>query len=129
MISLMLNLLVLKTQRLEELKSFYTLLGMKFILEKHGKGPQHYAAVLDNGLVFEIYPHTEQIPPEQKIRLGFLVKDTVQITQSLGLLVNHVWENGYLKATVRDPDGRAVELTQRGMLYRKGDECVDSQNG
>ncbi len=56
-----LTLLVLYSDRMEECRAFYSALGLCFAREQHGQGPQHYAAVLDDGSVFEIYP----LPPEK----------------------------------------------------------------
>ena len=51
-----LNLLVLRTPRLEEMLTFYSTLGVSFECERHGSGPQHYATTLADGLVLELYP-------------------------------------------------------------------------
>ena len=53
------SLIVLKTKNLENALKFYSALGLEFTLEKHGKGPEHYAATLDYGLVLELYPSQE----------------------------------------------------------------------
>ena len=65
-----LTLLVLYSDRMEECRAFYSALGLCFAREQHGQGPQHYAAVLDDGSVFESYPasrtphgyHTTRLP-------------------------------------------------------------------
>jgi hypothetical protein len=38
-----LNLLVLKTRQLEQVRAFYECLGVAFSRERHGNGPAHYA--------------------------------------------------------------------------------------
>jgi hypothetical protein len=50
------TLLVLYSPRLEECRRFYGDLGLCFTAEQHGQGPRHYAAVLADGLVVELYP-------------------------------------------------------------------------
>ncbi|WP_329121327.1 glyoxalase/bleomycin resistance/dioxygenase family protein [Streptomyces sp. NBC_01465] len=50
------TLLVLYSPRLEECLTFYGDLGLNFATEQHDQGPRHYAAVLADGMVFEIYP-------------------------------------------------------------------------
>jgi len=85
-----LSLLVIRCRNLELSRLFYEGLGLKFVQEKHGKGPMHYASEID-GIVFEIYPNDGQ-PPTDNIRLGFSsdeVKNDIYI----------------------DPDGRSVEIT------------------
>ena len=47
--------LVIRATRLEEVLSFFQTLGLEFVKEKHGSGPEHYACER-NGVVFEIYP-------------------------------------------------------------------------
>jgi catechol 2,3-dioxygenase-like lactoylglutathione lyase family enzyme len=89
------TLLVLYTERLEECRAFYEGLGFEFVREKHGTGPEHFAAVLPGGLVLELYPST----PERatgRARLGFAA--TVE-----SLPPGH--------QILTDPDGRTVELT------------------
>lgn len=50
------TLLVLYSPRLEACRDFYSDLGLTFAAEQHGQSPRHYAAVLSDGTVFEIYP-------------------------------------------------------------------------
>lgn len=50
------TLLVLYSPRPEECRDFYSDLGLRFATEQHGQGPRHYAAVIADGTVFEIYP-------------------------------------------------------------------------
>lgn len=50
------TLLVLYSPLLEECRRFYQGLGLDFTAERHGQGPEHYAAVLPGGMVFELYP-------------------------------------------------------------------------
>ena len=84
-----LSLLVIRCQNLELSRLFYEGLDLKFIREKHGDGPKHYAAEAD-GFVFELYPTKEWVC--DNLRLGFS-SDTVK------------------KGIYIDPDGRSVEIT------------------
>jgi predicted enzyme related to lactoylglutathione lyase len=110
-----LNLLVLKTHRLEPLRVFYSALGLSFVEEKHGSGPPHIAARVGD-VVLELYPLPPDAgPADQTTRLGFTVPDLEAALQSLasaGATVasspgNTPWGR---RVVVRDPDGRAVEL-------------------
>jgi hypothetical protein len=48
------------TDALKECRTFYAGLGIDFRLEQHGSGPEHYAATLEDGTVFELYPAASQ---------------------------------------------------------------------
>lgn len=91
-------LLVVYTGRVEECRAFYTELGLRFVLERHGRGPEHHAAELAGGAVFEIYPAA----PGRRTgaaQFGFAVDS------------RHTWpplEPGH--HTLTDPDGRKVDL-------------------
>ena len=86
-----LNLLVLRCRDIEVTRQFYEqLLGINFTLEQHGQGLPHYASILGNGLVWELYP-TQESP--DKTRLGFKLK------------------GNYVSYVVKDPDGRSVEIS------------------
>ncbi|MGW9448558.1 glyoxalase/bleomycin resistance/dioxygenase family protein [Streptomyces sp. NPDC055632] len=92
------TLLVLYSLRLEECWRFYQGLGLDFVAERHGQGPEHYAAVLPNGMVFELYPAS---PGRQTdaLRLGLAV-DGSTATPPL-MPGRHI---------LTDPDGRTVEV-------------------
>ncbi|GAA5146143.1 hypothetical protein GCM10023321_05150 [Pseudonocardia eucalypti] len=92
------RLLVLYTQRITECREFYTRLGLTFVREQHGIGPEHYAATLADGLVLELYPGT----PERAtgaLRLGFELEPGGPAEGT-----------GLAEGVHRDPDGRAVEV-------------------
>jgi len=97
---------------MEELKSFYTSLGVEFQSEKHGKGPEHYAATLSNDLVLEIYPAADGTTPDTALRLGLSVPDLGDALRALGQSGAPRQTPWGLQAVVRDPDGRTVELLQ-----------------
>jgi catechol 2,3-dioxygenase-like lactoylglutathione lyase family enzyme len=64
------NLLVIYTERLDACRDFYAGLGLTFVHERHGDGPEHFAAVLADGLVMELYPATAG-RATGRLRLGF----------------------------------------------------------
>lgn len=106
------NLLVLRTPRLEDLRKFYSDLGAKFQREKHGNGPEHYAATISDDFVLELYPILDGAIPDSGLRLGLKVDDIEKTLRSLGQTATPRNTPGGLRAVVRDPDGRTVELLQ-----------------
>ncbi|MEU8041090.1 hypothetical protein [Streptosporangium sp. NPDC049078] len=90
------SLIVIYTDQLDACHGFYSRLGLTFVKEQHGAGPEHYAATLD-GTVFELYPATSRRPATGSLRLGFTVPADA-VTLSPG---RHV---------LTDPDDRVVEL-------------------
>ena len=98
------SLVVIRCQDLTASKDFYQKLGLSFVKEKHGNGPEHYACECD-GVVFELYPN-QGMPPNDNVRLGFRVAkpDSIAIT-------SHYERDGEAVYIVTDPDGRKVELT------------------
>lgn len=112
-----LKLLVLKTTHVDRLRAFYQALGVELVEEQHGSGPLHYAAQVGNAML-EIYP----LPGEGGVadattRLGFAVEDLAEVihaAHAVGVTITSeprqtAWG---LRAVVRDPDGRSVELYQ-----------------
>lgn len=113
-----LALLVLKTRQVDALRTFYSSLGIKLIEEQHGKGPIHFAGPIGDG-VLEIYPLPEDgSVADGTTRLGFSVEGLGEIISELKArntpIVSEpkVTQWG-LRAVVRDPDGRSVELYGR----------------
>lgn len=114
----MLNLIVIKSNNLLKAVQFYELLGISFAEEQHGKGPLHYAGILHNDIVFEIYPTTKKDSTGTDVRLGFNVDD-------LNSLIETLIQKGYeiaqppksspwgYRAVVIDPDQRKVELLEK----------------
>ncbi|MBO2457469.1 glyoxalase/bleomycin resistance/dioxygenase family protein [Actinomadura violacea] len=90
-------LIVIYTSRLEECRAFYAGLGLLLRPERHGSGPDHFAAVLEDGMVLELYPAGAR-EPTGRLRLGFAA-DAAACGLEPGRRVLH------------DPDGRAVEVT------------------
>ncbi|MEY9210841.1 VOC family protein [Thermobifida halotolerans] len=87
-----LNLVVIYTERLEECRAFYAGLGLDLVAERHGSGPAHYAAVLADGAVVELYPCGDRAATG-RLRLGLTVSGAPPEPR-----------------TLRDPDGRTVEV-------------------
>lgn len=119
MAEVLLTLLVLKTRQVERLRTFYNALGIELNEEQHGKGPIHYAGRIGE-LMLELYPLPDDGGSvDTTTRLGFAVEsltEVVEAIQAIGApVVTQSQETpwGY-RAVVRDPDGRAVELYERG---------------
>lgn len=111
-------LFVLKTRQVDKLREFYSFIGIEFSQEQHGTGPLHYAGRA-GAAVFEIYPLVDQaISVDTTTRFGFSVENLAQSVERLGMAGAEIvsppksGEWG-LRAVVRDPDGRGVELYQR----------------
>jgi lactoylglutathione lyase len=109
-----LKLIVIRTMELDQLMEFYGCIGIQFKEERHGSGPRHFATDF-NGMVFEIYPAKNPEDVDRTTRLGFYVSDmnaTLSLLRINGdAVVEEPRESPWgLRAVVRDPDGRAVEL-------------------
>lgn len=103
-------LIVLRTPQLDLLKTFYQALGIDLVEEKHGKGPVHYSGKLGK-TVLELYPGEVA----DVARLGFGVENPEEVLNAIrtlgGSVVTEPTETPWgLRAVVKDPDGRAVEL-------------------
>ncbi|MFC4909998.1 glyoxalase/bleomycin resistance/dioxygenase family protein [Actinomadura gamaensis] len=92
------QLIVIYSPLMEECRAFYESLGLRFATERHGDGPKHYAAVLDDGMVFEIYPASRR-GETGALRLGFTLD---------GRSLRPPLPPG--RHLLTDPDGRTVEL-------------------
>lgn len=113
-----LNLLVIRTENPNTLKTQYELLGLKFEYHQHGSGPFHYASE-EHGLVFEIYPLTKSMKQaDNSIRLGFEIENLKQKLKELELsnfkIISGLTESEWgLTAVVQDLDGRKIELKNK----------------
>lgn len=108
-----LNLLVLRCRNIDVSKIFYEKLGFLFEEERHGKGPRHFAAEM-NEIVFELYPLAEGETVDRS-RLGFTmeVPDLAQLLQTKEIdVVSSYNFNNRLVFVVQDPDARKIELCQ-----------------
>ena len=90
------DLIVLYTDQLDACHAFYSALGITFTQERHGQGPEHYAANLD-GTVVELYPASLRRPATGSLRLG------LTLPAPAGTQPHRV--------THRDPDGRTIVIT------------------
>ncbi len=106
------NLLVLRTAKLDDLRKFYAKLGAEFCLEKHGNGPEHYAATISDDFVLELYPILDGAIPDSVLRIGLKVDDIEKTLLLLGQSATPRPTPWGLRAVVRDPDGRTIELLQ-----------------
>jgi catechol 2,3-dioxygenase-like lactoylglutathione lyase family enzyme len=111
-----LNLLVVRAIDLERTKQFYTALGLRFINERHGRGPEHFASNLGD-VVFEIYLRGEDRTFPDDTRLGFNVASLESALHAITvfhtkLIVPPAESPWGRRAIVCDPDGRKVELTE-----------------
>jgi predicted enzyme related to lactoylglutathione lyase len=118
MAAVKLNLIVLKTRQVEQVRTFYQVLGLDLTEEQHGKGPIHFAGRIGD-VVIEIYPLPNDASlVDSSTRLGFDVENVAQVIMALDSIGTCIvslpkdtpW--GF-QAIVKDPDGRSVELTQR----------------
>ncbi|MEI5668362.1 VOC family protein [Bosea sp. CCNWLW174] len=109
---MLLNLLVIRARDVDALGRFYSSLGMTFLRERHGAGPEHLACSM-GGTTIELYPSEGSIPPP--MRLGFRVDDvSSSFTEALARGAQSVssprmsqWGE---RAVIRDPEGNTVEL-------------------
>jgi predicted enzyme related to lactoylglutathione lyase len=107
------SLIVLHTNDIEAAKEFYSLLGLSFVEEQHGKGPRHYAATL-GAVVLEIYPCQGSSPPAP-LRIGFrlpCLERTLETLRSRGVRFTSEAKDSPWgrRAVVEDPAGNRVEL-------------------
>jgi catechol 2,3-dioxygenase-like lactoylglutathione lyase family enzyme len=115
MSTVLLTLLVLKTHDLDRLRRFYEALGLHFSPERHGAGPAHLAARVGE-TVLELYPLSGDAPADATTRLGFCLADLDAALARLSALAAEAPRAPASppgRVVVRDPDGRAVELSGR----------------
>ncbi len=111
-----LSLIVLKTDNVAGLVSFYSKLGLTFEEHQHGKGPVHFAAEI-NETVFEIYPLAKGgARPDDTTRIGFAIKNLDRMVLGLekeGVIIisQPKWRAWGYTAVVEGIDGRRIELT------------------
>lgn len=111
-----LNLVVLRSPDITRAAAFYSRLGLHFSKHRHGSGPEHFAAELPGGGVFELYPESDGAST-LGTRIGFRVPSVDEAIVALSDYPDAVasaprdseWGR---RAVVIDPDGHRVELTQ-----------------
>lgn len=111
-----LNLVVIRSPEIDRAVTFYQILGLAFTLHSHGSGPEHYSSEL-NGLIFEIYPLTDENQATTSLRIGFQVANVDDCFESLieigATTVSRPKDSEWgRRAVVKDLDGHAVELLQ-----------------
>jgi lactoylglutathione lyase len=96
--------------------AFYSRLGLEFNQHRHGSGPEHFAAELPGGGIFELYP-VKDGASTLGTRIGFRVPS---VDDAIGALSDYPsaivsaprdseWGR---RAVVADPDGHRVELVE-----------------
>ncbi len=120
-----LSLIVLRTQKIKELKKFYEILGLEFVREKHGDGPIHYSCKSPNSVVFELYP-TQSASDVGRNRLEFTTHQNLAdlsdaITGEYPNINHTLIFNGPSPESliVHDPEGRSVVLN-----WKKSDTAI-----
>ncbi|EGF91042.1 glyoxalase/Bleomycin resistance protein/Dioxygenase superfamily protein [Asticcacaulis biprosthecium C19] len=108
-----LNLVVLRAKDVARLGQFYEALGLSFVRERHGSGPEHLAATA-GGMTLEIYPWAQGRGTEG-LRIGFQVDDVeMRLAAALaqGATLVTAFKDGPWgpRAVVTDPEGHIVEL-------------------
>jgi predicted enzyme related to lactoylglutathione lyase len=117
--------IVLYAGELERTGSFYRTVGVPLEHEDHDDGPAHFAAEL-GGLHFAVYASPQ--PDSQRARPwrstgsdfpGFYVPSLDTVTTDLAaagirLLEEHEPMPWGCRVVAEDPDGRAVEIIERG---------------
>jgi predicted enzyme related to lactoylglutathione lyase len=117
----LLNLVVLRASVVDASLAFYRAIGLSFVEEQHGSGTIHYSCKAGNTLV-EIYPGSSGDIPDRRnagaTMLGFQVGSvdlTIENLRSIGAQIltapqDSEWGR---RAVVLDPDGRAIELSEK----------------
>jgi lactoylglutathione lyase len=116
MSSVTLNLVVLRSHDMARAAAFYSNLGLVFRQHRHGSGPEHFAAELPDGGVFELYPVADNASTVAT-RIGFRVPSLEHAVAALsdfpGAIVSAPRDSEWgRRAVVADPDGHRVELVQ-----------------
>ena len=110
----MLKLVVIRATDIEKLAQFYSVLGLSFTKQRHGKGPEHLSAV-QGETVFEIYPARGDGDLTGSTRLGFSVKSLSAVIRRLRemnveILTEPTPSEFGVRAVVKDFEGYKVEL-------------------
>ncbi len=112
------SLLVVRTADIEAALAFYRALGLSFVQEQHGAGPQHYSCDL-GGLIFEIYP-TRAGETSDLTMIGFAVSsldETLANLRALGVepISPPKTASWGRFVNVKYGDGRVVQLTENSI--------------
>ena len=103
--------------------AFYRALGLELADEDHGEGPVHFAAELGS-VHFAIYPAQEPGRARERrsggsVFPGFYVQSLDRAAEALArigtpVLTGHQQMPWGCRIVAEDPDGRAIEINQRG---------------
>jgi len=105
-----LSYIVLPCADLERSREFYEALGLKLVPEQHGSGVKHYSSDV-GGVILELYPSAANL--NLGLQLGLVIPDLSRVVEALGSRWRTVTMNesgGVATVTVKDPDGRRLEL-------------------
>lgn len=110
-------LVVLRSPDLARAAAFFTKLGLRFAMHRHGSGPEHAAAELPGGGVFEIYPLGTETVSTLGTRIGFRVPSVDAALAALsdypGCMLTPARDSEWgRRAVIQDPDGHRVELIE-----------------
>ena len=110
-----LNLLVLRAADTVAVVRFYAALGIEFVKEQHGSGPEHYSGKAGSALL-EIYPLGNGAVTTG-IRLGFsvpaLAASIAAAVEAGGKLISPPQSSSWgQRAVLSDPEGHKVELLE-----------------
>jgi lactoylglutathione lyase len=115
LLSVSLNLVVIRSSDVDRAVQFYNRLGLRFHRQQHDGGPEHYSTQIGN-TVFEIYPLSREGESSIGVRLGFVVdslSDVLSKMREVGVKVISQPEKrewGY-SCVVEDFDGHKVEIS------------------
>jgi lactoylglutathione lyase len=115
LLSISLNLVVIRSSDIDRAVQFYNQLGLRFHRQQHDDGPEHYSTQIGN-TVFEIYPLNRDGASSIGVRLGFVVdslSDVLNKMREVGVKVisqSEKREWGY-SCVVEDFDGHKVEVS------------------
>ena len=119
-----LSSLVLFTGDIEQARAFYRAVGLALDDEDHGDGPVHYATDISgvHFALFEAGPGSGRAPQWRDTGSsfpGFYVASldgTVATLTAQGatVLAAHEARDWGCRAVIEDPDGRPIEINQRG---------------
>jgi lactoylglutathione lyase len=112
---------VLYTNDMVAKRQFYETIGLDFVEERHGEGPEHYACDLQ-GMILEIYPLRPGVTakPCESVALVLFVDGFERVVAGLkamdakpGKVGIYLAAKGLRSVSVRDPDGLLVRLLER----------------
>ena len=114
---------VLYAKDLETTSEFYRTIGVPLEREDHGEGPIHFAAEL-GPVHFAVYPASSGGPASVRRSAGdsfhgFFVDSLERVQSALEMsgapqIAGHEVMPWGCRIVAQDPDGRAIEINQRG---------------